>query len=103
MPKPDLSPQDLRELRRILARHAPQARVWAYGSRVTGQAHEGSDLDLVIHDPDGVALTSRLGELRDALSESDLPMLVDVHDWARIPDSFRRQIEQAHVVIQERE
>lgn len=26
--------------------------VWAYGSRVNGDAHEGSDLDLVIRTPD---------------------------------------------------
>lgn len=25
--------------------------VWAYGSRVSGEAHEGSDLDLVIRTP----------------------------------------------------
>lgn len=38
------------QLQQLLARHVPEAEVWAYGSRVTGGAHEGSDLDLVLRD-----------------------------------------------------
>ena len=48
----DLSPRHLALLRDILARHVPEAEVWAYGSRVLGTAHEGSDLDLVLRHPD---------------------------------------------------
>ena len=32
--------------------------------------------------------------------ESNLPIRVDVVDWARIPASFHREIEQAYVVVQ---
>jgi hypothetical protein len=39
--------------------------------------------------------------LRDALVESNLPIRVDVVDWARIPEAFRREIERAYVVVQE--
>ena len=28
----------------LLRRHVPDAEVWAYGSRVNGQSHDGSDL-----------------------------------------------------------
>ena len=35
---------------------------------------------------------ANLSELREALSESNLPILVDLLDWARIPESFRREI-----------
>ena len=34
-----------------------------------------------------------------AFSESNLPILVDIQDWARIPDSFREEIERTGVVI----
>lgn len=64
--------------------------------------HEGSDLDLVIRGREGTARTTALGELKEALSESDLPMLVDIHHRARIPDSFRREIEKSHVIVQKR-
>ena len=33
-----------------------------------------------------------VAHLRDAFSESNLPILVDVLDWAQIPDSFRQEI-----------
>lgn len=101
VPTLDLAPADMGELLGILAKHVRDAEVWAYGSRISGTAHAGSDLDLVIRRRTGATGPTVLGELREAFSESDLPMLVDVHDWARIPDSFRREIEQAHVVIQD--
>jgi hypothetical protein len=40
-----------------------------------------------------------MGEVRDAFSESNLPILVDILDWARIPDSFREEIERVGVVV----
>jgi len=30
----------------------PDVEVWAYGSRVTGRSHDGSDLDLALRGPD---------------------------------------------------
>ena len=38
-------------LESLLRTHVPQADVWAYGSRVTGGAHEASDLDIVLRNP----------------------------------------------------
>jgi predicted nucleotidyltransferase len=99
MPTLDLPTKYLSILQRILAELAPQAELWAYGSRVTGKAHEGSDLDLVVRYPIG-AERSSLAALRAALSDSDIPILVDVHDWDRIPQEFCSEIEKTHVVIQ---
>lgn len=97
----NLPDRHLATLRRLLAQHVPWAQVWAYGSRVTGGAHEGSDLDLVLRDTlDPERDIEGWAELVEALQESDLPMLVDIHLWSRLPDSFRRTIEAAHVEIQ---
>ena len=38
-----------RKLEEIL--HLPEVEVWAYGSRVSGESHGGSDLDLVLRGP----------------------------------------------------
>ena len=98
----DLRPQDLALLSALLKQHLPQTEVWAYGSRVNGDGHEASDLDLVVRQPeDLMTKTTGLDELKDALVESDLPIRVDVIDWARIPESFRREIERGYVVIQD--
>jgi predicted nucleotidyltransferase len=100
MPKLNLNPDHLRLLLDVLRLHAPEAEVWAYGSRVNGGGHDSSDLDLVLRNPARLAQPQKqLGALRDALSESNLPMLVDVLDWARLPEDFRREIERQHVLV----
>jgi predicted nucleotidyltransferase len=97
-----LRPQDRREVERILAQFVPNEEVWAYGSRVDGSGHELSDLDLVIRHPGDLKQKQAvfLDELKEAFSESTLPFLVDVHDWARLPAVFWAAIEAQHVVIQ---
>lgn len=89
----------LAEVQRILREHVPEREVWAFGSRVQGRARATSDLDLcVIGDeplPYDVA-----GRLRMAFSESNLPFLIDVVDWAAISAAFREVIRAERVVIQ---
>jgi predicted nucleotidyltransferase len=100
MLKLNLKPDHLRQLLDILKMHAPVAEVWAYGSRVNGGGHDGSDLDLVVRNPAGLDQPQKkLHALRDALSESNLPILVDVLDWARLPEDFRQEIERQHVIV----
>jgi hypothetical protein len=41
-----------------------------------------------------------LSALREALIDSDLPIRVDLLDWADIPPAFQREIERAYVVVQ---
>ena len=84
----------------LLREHVPDAEVWAYGSRVNGQSHEGSDLDLVVRGPELESLGIQLLDLLVALQESNIPILVQVHDWASLPESFHREIERDYVVIQ---
>ena len=96
----DLRPEWLAIIRQILATYLPEAEVLAYGSRVTWTAHDGSDLDLVVRNPHKPMIpVHNLGEVRDAFSESNLPILVDILDWARMPDSFREEIERVGVVV----
>ena len=88
-------------LRQILQQHLPHAEVWAYGSRVNGDGHEASNLNLVVRQPADLKQETRhLEQMREALVESDLPIRVDVVDWARIPATFHREIERAYVVVQ---
>lgn len=96
-----MDPRHLGILLVLLRKHVAHADVWAYGSRVTGVGHEASDLDLALRDPrDLDKETNGRAALIEALGESDLPIRVDVVDWARIPASFRREIERTHVVVQ---
>jgi predicted nucleotidyltransferase len=105
MPQHDLSclrisERHLRALQEILASHVPQADVWAYGSRVTGGAHEGSDLDLVLRcSTDLTKDVPGWVDLVEALQSSRLPILVQVHLWSQLPASFHRNIEMDYVVV----
>ncbi len=97
----DLAESELVTVRNILAVHVPHAEVWAFGSRVSGGSHPGSDLDLVIRNPKNLETAEQgLAALKAAFSESDLPFLVDVIDWARLPESFQREIDRGHIVVQ---
>ncbi len=97
----DLPKRYWHQLNQLLSAHVPDAEVWAYGSRVKGDAHAASDLDLVLRKPEDLSKAQMwpLVELREALRESNLPILVEVLDWASIPKTFRDEIERAHVVI----
>ena len=84
----------------LLLRHLPGTEVWAYGSRIDGRSHAGSDLDLVLRAPDLQPIPrQRISALRDALRESSVPILVEMHDWSLLPASFHDQIERDHVVM----
>jgi predicted nucleotidyltransferase len=99
MPTLDLPPKHLRVVLDALHNHVPHAEVWAYGSRAGHTAHESSDLDLVVRNPSQLEVPQKnLHRLRDALAESHLPLLVEVFDWARIPDDFRQEIQRQPVV-----
>jgi predicted nucleotidyltransferase len=71
--------------------------VWAYGSRVTGNAHEGSDLDLAVRSHNLLPLPQKiiLG-IKEKIQYSNIPIVVEIFDWARLPQSFQRNIEAQH-------
>ena len=84
----------------LLREHVPDAEVWAYGSRVSGMSHDGSDLDLVLRGPALEPLGGEFLDLSEAFQQSNIPILIQAHDWARLPKSFHREIERGYVVIQ---
>ena len=85
----------------LLREYVPGVEVWAYGSRVNGRSHEGSDLDLVLRGPDLQRIPGgQLLDLTEALEESNVPIIVQAHDWAGLPESFHREIEREYVVLQ---
>ncbi|MDE0040130.1 MAG: restriction endonuclease subunit S [Gammaproteobacteria bacterium] len=95
-----LSRKHRRILETLLREHLPDVEVWAYGSRVNGRSHDGSDLDLVLRGPGLEEIpVGRLNDFWDAVSESLIPFLVEARDWARLPDRFRREIESQHLEL----
>ena len=63
-------------------------------------ATDGSDLDLVLRGPDLEEIPiGKLVELEETLRVSTIPILVEARDWARLPDSFCREIERDYFIL----
>jgi predicted nucleotidyltransferase len=92
------TPEQLRIISAILAVHAPDVEVRAFGSRVNGTPKDYSDLDLALV---GAAKldTAVMGNLREAFEESDIPFRVDIIDWHSISKEFQTIILNKHEVL----
>ncbi len=96
----DLNQRDLNVVTQILTHDVPEYAVWAFGSRVSGTAKPYSDLDLVILADKPLSI-ERMATIKDDFAESDLPIRVDVVDWASASAAFREIIRQNYLVIQQ--
>ena len=84
----------------IFSNYSLAGEVWAYGSRTMNTAHDGSDLDLVLVPDDRQKLPiDLLMELKEKIRDRNIPILVDLFDWARLPESFNKNIEASYEVL----
>lgn len=87
----DIEAEYLEAILELLNRHVPDCEVRAFGTRVTGGAKRYSDLDLAIVGAEKLDWR-RIEALKDAFSESGIPIIVDVLDWNAVSDGFRAAI-----------
>lgn len=90
-----IKPEYLTELQEIFKTCCPQSTVLAYGSRIRNEAHSGSDLDLAIKNLMGTDILT----LREEISDSDIPFLVDIFEFEKLPLSFQEEISRNNVLI----
>ena len=89
-----------RVIENLARQHLPGVDIWAYGSRVNGQSHDGSDLDLVLRGPNLAEIPFlQVGAFWEALQESTLPFLVEARDWACLPERFHGEIQRNYVAL----
>ena len=78
----------------IVLELAADCDVFAFGSRVRGTHRETSDLDLAFALPNGERLPfGRIGDIKEAFSESDIVFRVDVLDYNGVEPYFRKIID----------
>ena len=97
MTKLNIKPEHLKMLKDIFAKYCPKAEIWAYGSRIKGDAHDGSDLDMVVKSFNDE--TKNIIELRQMLNDSNIPFLMDIAEFDKLPESFQTEILKEYVVI----
>ncbi len=86
----DLRPDHLSLVQEVLKTFVPVYRVIGFGSRVSGNAEETSDLDLCIMSDRRLSFET-LAHLRYGFSESNLPFKVDVVDWSALGRCLEKQ------------
>ncbi|WP_215238289.1 nucleotidyltransferase domain-containing protein [Dyadobacter helix] len=95
-----LREKDKKALLHIFQGTETPIEVWAYGSRVNGKAHSGSDLDLVVRTRDLTPLSiDEYNTLCEKITDSNIPILVELRDWGRLPASFHKNIEANYEVL----
>lgn len=95
-----LGAEYLTQVQSILRDWVPNCEVWAFGYRVHQRGLKPfSDLDLVLITEQPLD-EAYCGMIREAFSESDLPIRVDIADWSLLNDSFRELILKEHERVQ---
>ena len=79
----------------VIRRHIPDPayRVFLFGSRAVGSAAERSDIDIGIEGPAPVPRPA-LAAIHDDLEEAPTLYTIDVVDFRRVPENFRRLAQQ---------
>ena len=93
----DITAAERKTVLDLLDRHLPNTTAWVYGSRVKWTSRPQSDLDLVVFPTP--TQRGRVGDLREAFDESDLPFRVDLFVWDDVPASFQTRIDAEHVPL----
>jgi len=75
----------------VIRQHVPDPvyRVFLFGSRAAGSATERSDIDIGIEGPAPVP-RSALAAIQEELEEAPTLYTIDVVDFRRVPENFRR-------------
>ena len=94
----DLKPEYLDVVLSILRSQLPHAQVWAYGSRVRGEAKRHSDLDLAVKNGKELSVL-QMAALNEAFSKSGLPIKVHVSDLLCVSPEFMAEIQDELVVV----
>ena len=78
----------------VIRRHVTDSayRVFLFGSRATGSARDRSDIDIGIEGPAPVPRAA-LAAIQDELEEAPTLYTIEVVDFLRLPEKFRRVAE----------
>ncbi len=93
----NLKEEYLEELKKIFNMYCPKAEIWAYGSRIKNDSHSGSDLDLVVRSFN--QKNKYIYELKELINNSNIPFIVEIQDFDRLPNSFQNEIKKEYIRI----
>ena len=93
MTKRILLDDEKQEIIKIVKKCCPQSKLIAFGSRISGTARDGSDLDLAVEFYVNDSRTlNYFNPIKNELSDSSLPYFVDLHSWNKLPKNMQDNI-----------
>lgn len=75
----------------IISALIPDAKIYLYGSRARGTAHEWSDIDIAL-DANHALFRSDIGELNEIMASLSIPHKVSIVDIHAIPETLKNAI-----------
>ena len=81
----DVKPNYLEIMRNAFAEYLTHKKVWAYGSCVKGTSNQRSDLDCVVFNA----------------TDREIPFIIQLLNWDKIPEDFKDNIKQKYFILQE--
>lgn len=87
-----LTETEQEELRALFKSHLTNEKVILFGSRIKGNCHEHSDLDVAIKGDTKLAW-NLIGELRDAFENSTFSFRIDFLDYHQVSIEFQKIID----------
>lgn len=94
----DVSTQELDFIIKTLKKYFPEAKFWVFGSRINGKTKPYSDLDVAIVSDNKLELDA-FNQLTLSFEESELPFRIDLVDYSKTSDSFKKIILQNYEVL----
>ncbi len=79
------------QLVEIIHKYVPHATIYLFGSRATGKARSGSDIDLAL-DAGAVISRSKIIAILLAIDETIIPVTVDVIDMCVVSEDMKQAI-----------
>lgn len=75
----------------VIHSQIPGCQIWLFGSRARKTNKSGADVDLAI-DAGRVLAMREIFRIKDAISESNIPVFVDIVDIRNVDDDFLNYI-----------
>jgi predicted nucleotidyltransferase len=75
----------------------PDAKIYLFGSRATGRAIQGSDVDIAL-DTGKPLVRADVGEVRDVLNETYMPYKFDVVDMHSVSLEMQKMIIKERII-----
>ncbi len=94
----NISEKELEIVKKILNKHFEKEEILIFGSRITEKIKPYSDLDITIKGESPIILRT-LDRAKEDFEESELNFTVDLLDYWRIPESFRKIIDNKYEVL----